>query len=409
MLQSYQIREEQRARMPAVTHVNVSGHLQTVTRAQNPTIPSPDRAFGDQAGVPIVLNTSFNENEPVVCRPEEMATTMSEYPFRPQACLGLRMLRLQKLQYLTRMAVHRLMQRNRACPNCGGAESTVVSRKYLVTELRRCGNCLLLFRDPTDSSACNEEFYNDSYEQGFTTEMPDEHELKYLIDRKFVGTPKDYSYYISVLRSLSLARGDRLFDYGCSWGYGTWQLQQAGFKTYAFEISRSRRVYARERLGVRIIDNIDDLRSDGRLASRFDCFFSAHVLEHVPSPRKVMELADWLLKDGGLLVAFMPNGSEECRAENRAWNMLWGEVHPNFIDDVFLAMAFNNVPNVVASSPVDLAALARVPLQEPGTVRLSLRGAELVFAARKVNGSLAEHALLRRQRHDQKADRACSI
>jgi carbamoyltransferase len=71
MLQVYQIREDRRARIPAVTHVNGSGRLQTVTREQNPLYYRVIEAFGEQAGVPIVLNTSFNENEPVVCRPQE--------------------------------------------------------------------------------------------------------------------------------------------------------------------------------------------------------------------------------------------------------------------------------------------------------------------------------------------------
>lgn len=71
MLQVYQIREEKRASIPAVTHVNGSGRLQTVTENQNPRYYRLIRVFGELSGVPILLNTSFNENEPVVCRPEE--------------------------------------------------------------------------------------------------------------------------------------------------------------------------------------------------------------------------------------------------------------------------------------------------------------------------------------------------
>ncbi len=71
MLQVYQIREEQRARIPAVTHVNGSGRLQTIRREQNPLYYDVIAAFGRRTGVPVLLNTSFNENEPVVCRPEE--------------------------------------------------------------------------------------------------------------------------------------------------------------------------------------------------------------------------------------------------------------------------------------------------------------------------------------------------
>lgn len=71
MLQVYQIRPERRTLVPAVTHVNGSGRLQTVKREQNPRYYGLIRAFEGLTGVPLVLNTSFNENEPVVCRPEE--------------------------------------------------------------------------------------------------------------------------------------------------------------------------------------------------------------------------------------------------------------------------------------------------------------------------------------------------
>ena len=71
MLQVYQIREDRRAAIPAVTHVNGSGRLQTVTAGQNPRYHRLIDAFRAETGVPMVLNTSFNENEPVVCRPGE--------------------------------------------------------------------------------------------------------------------------------------------------------------------------------------------------------------------------------------------------------------------------------------------------------------------------------------------------
>ena len=71
MLQVFQILEARRSEIPAVTHVNGSGRLQTVTEAQNSRYYKLIKTFGEITGVPILLNTSFNENEPVVCRPEE--------------------------------------------------------------------------------------------------------------------------------------------------------------------------------------------------------------------------------------------------------------------------------------------------------------------------------------------------
>ena len=71
MMQVYPVREDKRALIPAVTHVDGSGRLQTVDRATNPRYHRLIEAFAGLSGVPMVLNTSFNENEPVVCKPQE--------------------------------------------------------------------------------------------------------------------------------------------------------------------------------------------------------------------------------------------------------------------------------------------------------------------------------------------------
>jgi carbamoyltransferase len=70
MLQVYPVRAEKRAEIPAVTHVDGTGRLQTVSRASNPLYYRLIEAFGQETGTPILLNTSFNENEPIVDRPE---------------------------------------------------------------------------------------------------------------------------------------------------------------------------------------------------------------------------------------------------------------------------------------------------------------------------------------------------
>lgn len=71
MMQVFQIREEKRAQIPAVTHADGSGRLQTVSAQTNARYAQLIAAFGELTGVPLVLNTSFNENEPVVCLPEQ--------------------------------------------------------------------------------------------------------------------------------------------------------------------------------------------------------------------------------------------------------------------------------------------------------------------------------------------------
>jgi carbamoyltransferase len=71
MMKVFQIREERRAQIPAVTHVDGSGRLQTVYQDTNERYHALISAFHARTGVPLVLNTSFNENEPVVCLPDE--------------------------------------------------------------------------------------------------------------------------------------------------------------------------------------------------------------------------------------------------------------------------------------------------------------------------------------------------
>jgi carbamoyltransferase len=71
MLHVYKIRPEKRAQLCAVNHVDDTGRLQSVTRDENPLYYDLIQAFERKTGIPVILNTSFNENEPIVCKPEE--------------------------------------------------------------------------------------------------------------------------------------------------------------------------------------------------------------------------------------------------------------------------------------------------------------------------------------------------
>jgi carbamoyltransferase len=71
MLHVYKIRPEKRKALCAVNHVDDTGRLQTVTREENPLYYDLISAFQRKTGTPVILNTSFNENEPIVCTPEE--------------------------------------------------------------------------------------------------------------------------------------------------------------------------------------------------------------------------------------------------------------------------------------------------------------------------------------------------
>ena len=289
-----------------------------------------------------------------------------------------------KTAYLARSTAAWALGRGKACPNCGGDAASIEARKYVVTALRRCGRCDLLFRTPTDGEAFNRRFYDRFYRQGDVTALPDEARLAEMMATGFAGSSRDQTRYVDLVRALGLAPGARLFELGCSWGYGTFQFRRAGFDAIGYDVANRRRRFAAERLGVPVIHEVERIDADHPLAGRFDVFFSAHVLEHVPRPSSAIALAWTLLRDGGWFLSVTPNGSAPCRAAFPEWNMHWGAVHPNFIDDGFLRRAFARSPRLFASSASPADAIAGFVGAPEAEMRAdALDGPELTFLAQK--------------------------
>ena len=189
-----------------------------------------------------------------------------------------------KTAYSLNSAWNLIRRKGLACPSCGALKSTKIKRKYLVMTLMRCNSCKLLFRVPTTNPTENENFYQRTYQQGFTTEMPSLAALSKLKSLKFQNTEKNYTHYIDILNALGLKKNSRILDFGCSWGYGSWQFKQGGYDVQSFEISRPRCEYAIRHMNVDATWNLDDLRGP------FDVFFSSHVIEHVPSVKETILL-----------------------------------------------------------------------------------------------------------------------
>ena len=92
MLHVYGVRPEWRDRLSAVTHRDNTGRLQTVAREENPLYYDLISAFDQRTGIPVLLNTSFNENEPIVRTPEEaidcfLRTKMDVLVIGPFVCV----------------------------------------------------------------------------------------------------------------------------------------------------------------------------------------------------------------------------------------------------------------------------------------------------------------------------------
>jgi hypothetical protein len=231
----------------------------------------------------------------------------------------------------------------KSCPCCHAKQWSLADRK-LFHSLLECANCRILYRYPNEGEESLSDFYQHDYEaHGFASEMPTEAQLKHLLETNFKGSEKDFSYHISILKALGLRPGNRVLDYGASWGYATYQFKQAGFVADGFEISRPRAEFG-WRLGLDIHKQLPDCRRC------YDAVYSCHVLEHVPNPLALTRgMLDWV-KPGGLVAAHTPNGSLHWRQSNpKGFHSTWGQVHPFLLSDEFVVGNFGHLPCYVSS------------------------------------------------------------
>jgi 2-polyprenyl-3-methyl-5-hydroxy-6-metoxy-1,4-benzoquinol methylase len=209
-----------------------------------------------------------------------------------------------------------------------------------------------MYRWPKDDEKLNYEFYQRSYLEGMTTDMPSPNELALLIANNFEGTPKDLGLNVGIVKQ-HVSAGS-LLDYGASWGYGVHQFKQAGYEAVGFEISRPRATYARDRLGAAMYDSMDELKALG--SNVFDVIHASHVLEHLPTLDGVLQTFAQLLNPGGLLVVFVPNaGGALAKQQGVHWGPMIGEKHSLALDAAFFAhnLADYGFAPLFGSSPYD--------------------------------------------------------
>jgi SAM-dependent methyltransferase len=266
---------------------------------------------------------------------------------------------------------------DRSCPGCGSTRTRLLKRKHLVTALYGCDTCALMFRMPKTSPVTDHAFYQRDYEQRGTTDLPSADELEDLKRASFTSIGRNYADYIQVLQAVGVRPGQSVYDYGASWGYGSWQFAQAGYRVYSFEISRARARYAAHYLDCHVIDE------PLGVPERVDCFFASHVLEHLAQPRTLWRIAARVLRPDGVVVLFMPNGEPRRELHDPVrYHQLWGQVHPLLLTGISVgAMAEQHGFETHAySSPYELE---RIAARGPGR----LDGDELLVVARRRVGS----------------------
>jgi SAM-dependent methyltransferase len=238
---------------------------------------------------------------------------------------------MSQLQFATRILLQ--YGSDKKCPFCGSANTELSARKRLILHLRSCKECGLRFRWPKETPDFSEKFYQKDYQEvSFTTELPDPATLQKFIANNFVDSPKDFSTQIAVLKQF--LPGGRVLDFGCSWGYGVFQLRNAGYDAFGFEISRPRAELGRRELGVEVLDELDDLEKIP--SSSLDGIYVSHVLEHLLSLKEIFAFYARTLKPGGVVFIMVPNGGgKAAREQGVGWATLINEKHILALDRQF--------------------------------------------------------------------------
>ena len=285
---------------------------------------------------------------------------------------------MRQINFAFRVLLNYASDKN--CPFCESKRTELTQRKRVILHLRTCQGCGLRFRWPKETAGFAEKFYQHAYqESGYTTDIPDPATLNQFISDNFTSSPKNFALQIAVLKEL-LPNG-RVLDFGCSWGYGIYQLLNTGYDAFGFEISRPRAALGRDQLGVKIIDDLNALND--LPPQSVDGIFASHVLEHLPSTQGVFELFSKILKPNGIAVITVPNGGgKQARELGVDWTPLINEKHTlaldrNFFEKNMSSFGFNVT---TLSDPYHPGEIRKAIEQNQ---RLAAEGEELMIIAQR--------------------------
>lgn len=212
------------------------------------------------------------------------------------------------------------------CPYCQNNNYQIVYRKCHVIKICKCFNCGLFWTSPI--FRCY-KLYDFLYKgPGMTTIYPKN--LEEIKSSFFIATDKDFSYIFNLFEVISI--GKKILEFGSSWGYFLFEAKQRGFDAVGVEISEKRRVFGKERLGVNIVPNLENIFND---KEKFDAIVTFHTLEHLSSLSTIFKGFNKLLKNDGVLIIEVP--FIEIDKEKAGAFKIMGAIHPlGFTPDFFI-------------------------------------------------------------------------
>jgi len=198
-----------------------------------------------------------------------------------------------------------------------------MQRKKLLIEARKCQYCSLIYRWPIYFSDEPRSFYESSYDGQQATDLPASGELQQFLEKKFRGSAWDKKHRLDFIYRLVKCRGTFL-DFGCSWGYGTYQYTNLGFNVMGLDIDQYRVNFGRLHLGLDLRSNWKEFEKQ----THFDVILADHTLEHIANLGETLEEFRVHSRPGTKLIVFVPNGGcKSARSLGVKWGPFIGEAH----------------------------------------------------------------------------------
>ena len=242
---------------------------------------------------------------------------------------------------------------SKACPYCKNRSTNYIGRNAPISQVRRCGECNLMFRWPKQTEKFNKLFYQLNYiKQAAPIQLPSPDEVKRLLASNFADHYTHLGVKLDIVKQFKTS--GRLLVFGANWGYEVAQFCKAGFDAVGYEVSAPRATFARNNLNVQVFPEFDSIHKQ----KPYDVIYTSHTLEHLPTPEIALSQFKNLLVKNGLLVVSVPNcGGNNAKKEGVKWGPFSSELHPlSYSAEFFLAVLPKCGFDLVAafSDPYDL-------------------------------------------------------
>jgi len=209
-----------------------------------------------------------------------------------------------------------------SCDLCG-ADNPSVLLSHTASKLVRCNNCGLIYFNPQPTEEALKEYYSSESEGGYAEDMigrwgelTSERMPSLLNELAFLETSLRSGFHEASAPKEQI----RFLEIGCAFGYLLYAAKSIGWDAVGIDSCKPAADWAHQNLNLKIIvgtleGTVETLPEEG-----FDIVLMSHILEHTRSPSSTLQAVHHLLKPGGILAVYVPNGdSIQARHDFSTW------------------------------------------------------------------------------------------